>query len=97
MTIAEGICQFVEKSGEKYRIYENYTGSRMPGQKCLGIVVRQGYSYMDMLIELTQYFDENNIEDTDLSLEGVSIDELGADAIVYFPAISDETVFDNSY
>ena len=59
----------------------------MFGEKCLGIVVRQGNSYMEMLMKLTQYLDDNSIEDAGLQMEGVSVDELGLDSIVYFPKI----------
>ena len=85
--IADAIRQFVEQSGDEYSIYENYSGRFMFGEKCLGIVVRQGNSYMEMLMKLTQYLDDNSIEDADLQMEGVSVDELGLDSIVYFPKI----------
>ena len=71
----------------EYSIYENYSGRFMFGEKCLGIVVRQGNSYMEMLMKLTQYLDDNSIEDAGLQMEGVSVDELGLDTVVYFPLI----------
>lgn len=57
----------------------------MFGRKCLGVVVRNGYSYIEMLMNLTHYFDECDLEDEDLELEGVAVDDLGLDTIVYFP------------
>lgn len=87
LTVANAIRQFVEKAGDEYSIYEDYSGRGMFGQKCLGIVVYQGYSYMEMLMKLTQYLDEQDFDDADLELEGISIDSLGMDTIVYFPRI----------
>lgn len=48
---------------------------------------------MDFLLELTKYLDENNVDDADLELEGVSIDDIGSDTIVYFPRIEDRANF----
>ena len=87
LSVADAVRQFAEQSGDKYTIYENYSGRGMFGRKCLGVVVRNGYSYMEMLVNLTRYFDENGLEDEDLELEGVCVDELGMDTIVYFPRI----------
>lgn len=87
LTVADAVRQFVEQSGDKYTVYENYSGRNMFGRKCLGIVVRNGYSYMEMLIDLTCYFDEQGLEDEDLELEGIAVDSLGMDTIVYFPRI----------
>lgn len=42
---------------------------------------------MEMLMELTKFFDDCGIDDSDLETEGVSCDELGLDTIVYFPKI----------
>lgn len=87
LTVANAIRQFVAQAGDEYSIYEDYSGRGMFGQKCLGIVVYQGYSYMEMLMKLTQYLDEHDFDDADLELEGISIDSLGMDTIVYFPRI----------
>ncbi len=59
----------------------------MFGRTCLGVVVSQQGSFMDFIIKLTKYLDDNGIEDVDFSLEGVSYDALGLDTIVYFPNI----------
>lgn len=86
MTVKEAIENFVNED-EQYSLYENYSGRNMFGSQCLGIVVKQGYSFMDFLMKLTKYMDDNEVEDTDFSLEGVSYDALGLDTIVYFPNI----------
>lgn len=86
MSIAEGIRSFVKENPE-YRLYEGYFGRGMFGRKCLGVVVQNGDSFMNFLMELTKYFDEHGIENADLELEGVSYDSLGMDTIVYFPCI----------
>lgn len=87
MTVEEAIRNYVDEN-EQYSLYENYSGRGMFGRTCLGVVVKQGYSFMDFLMKLTKYMDDNGIEDTDFSLEGVSYDALGLDTIVYFPNIA---------
>jgi hypothetical protein len=72
---------------EEYEVYENYIGRGMFGRRCLGIVIKQGNPYMGMLYELTKFLDDNGFEDASLEMEGVAIDELGLDTIVYFPHI----------
>ena len=37
--------------------------------------------------QLTRFLESKDFDDPHLELEGVSIDELGLDAILYFPAI----------
>jgi hypothetical protein len=91
MSVEESIRNFVEDNPQ-YSIYENYSGRGMFGRKCLGVVVKQGYSFMDFIIKLTKYLDDNGIEDVDFSLEGVSYDALGLDTIVYFPNIGGDCV-----
>lgn len=86
MTVREAIEDFVDEN-EQYEIYENYLGRGMFGRSCLGVVVKQGYSFMEFIINLTKYLDDNGVEDTDFSLEGASYDALGLDTIVYFPNI----------
>lgn len=83
-SLADDVRAFVAEH-EEYEIYENYSGRGMFGRTCLGVTVRNGYSYMEMLIKLTRYLDKNNLEDKDSELEGVSVDDLGLDTIVYFP------------
>lgn len=86
MSVEEAIRNYVDENAG-YEIYENYSGRGMFGRTCLGVVVKQGYSFMDFLMKLTKYMDDNGIEDTDFSLNGVSYDALGLDTIVYFPNI----------
>ncbi len=70
MSIEDGIRNFVEKN-PKYNIYENYSGRGMFDRTCLGVVVSQQDSFMDFIIKLTKYLDDNGIEDVDFSLEGI--------------------------
>lgn len=86
MTVEEAIRNYVSEH-EKYEIYENYSGRGMFGRKCLGVVVKQGYSFMDFIIKLTKYMDDNNVDDVDFKLEGTTYDNLGLDTVVYFPNI----------
>ena len=87
MKVADLIREFCDENSEKYSIYEGYSGRGMYGRRCLGIVVKHGYSYMDMLMKLTQYLDKIGYDDEKLAFEGLSVDELGVDTIVYFPKI----------
>lgn len=57
----------------------------MLGKRCLGIVVRNGNSYMKKMMELTKFLDAKNFDDVNFELEGVAVDDLGLDAVVYFP------------
>lgn len=86
MSVEESIRNFVEDNPQ-YSIYENYSGRGMFGGTCLGVIVREHDSFMDFLMKLTKYMDDNGVEDTDFSLEGVSYDALGLDTIVYFPNV----------
>lgn len=86
MSIANYIRDFVEEH-EEYSLYEGYSGRFMFGKSCLGVVVAEGNSYMSFLMELTEYLCQQNVEDKDLALDGVSCDSLGLDILVYFPQI----------
>lgn len=85
------IKNFCESNDEKYSYYENYSGRGMFGRKCSGIVVKQGYSYMQMIIELTKFLDDHDFDDADFELENPAIDDLGLDTIVYFPNMKEGT------
>lgn len=85
--LAELIKRFCGENEEKYSYYENYSGRGMFGRTCSGVVVKNGYSYMQMLMDLTSYLDDNDFDDADLELENPAVDELGLDSIVYFPKI----------
>ena len=91
MTVEKAIRNFVEDNSQ-YSIYENYSGRGMFGRKCLGVVVKQGYSFMDFIINLTRYLDDNDVEDADFKLEGATYDNLGLDTVVYFPNIGGDCV-----
>lgn len=86
MTVEEAIKNFISEN-EQYSLYENYSGRGMFGRTCLGVIVQRNDSFIDFIIKLTKYLDDNGIEDVDFSLEGVSYDALGLDTIVYFPNI----------
>ena len=87
MNLVESIRLFCDDNAEKCSMYENYSGRFMFGRKCVGIVVRQGYSYMEMIIKLTMFLNDCGIESVETELEDVKFDELGLDTIVYFPKI----------
>ncbi|MBU5473577.1 hypothetical protein [Roseburia sp. MSJ-14] len=91
MTVEEAIRKYVDEN-EGYEIYENYSGRGMFGRKCLGVVVKQGCSFMDFLMKLTKYMDDNNVDDVDFKLEGTTYDNLGLDTVVYFPNIGGDCV-----
>lgn len=80
--LIRGFCNEPEND---YKVYENYC--RMFGRKTIGIIVRQDQNYFEMFAELTRYLESKDFDDPLLELEGVSIDDLGLDVIVYFPAI----------
>lgn len=77
-----------ESENDAYEVCENYSGRGMSGSRTIGIVVKQGNSYLDMLTRLTSFLEEAEFDDP-LSLEGAAVDEFGSDVIVYFPAIQD--------
>ncbi len=85
MKAADLVREFCEQNIDKYYIYENYSGRGMFGRRCTGVVVRNGNSYMSMLMELTRFLCDNDFDDLTLEFEGVSTDDLGMDTIVYFP------------
>ena len=85
--LIRGFCN--EPENDYYDVYERYSGRGMFGARTIGIVVRQGHSYLNMMMELTSYLEAKGFDDPLLELEGVAIDELGLDTIVYFPAIQD--------
>lgn len=84
--IVEYIRNFVQKY-DSYEIYEKYSGKGMFGRHCIGIIVKKGSSYMDCLIKLTSYLQEQGYDDVDFKLEGIRVDDLGLDTIIYFPNI----------
>lgn len=91
MTVEEAIRNYVDEN-DQYELYEGYSGRGMFGHKCLGVVVKQGCSFMDFIINLTRYIDDNDVEDADFKLEGATYDNLGLDTVVYFPNIGGDDV-----
>lgn len=91
MTVRKAIESFVSEN-EQYELYENYSGRGMFGRSCLGVVIKQGYSFMDFIINLTKYMDNYDVDDIDFKLEGATYDNLGLDTVVYFPNIGGDCV-----
>ncbi len=87
--LADLIREFCNAPDNNYEVYENYSGRMMFGKMTIGIIVKEGHSYLEMMMELTRYLETKGFDDPLLELEGVAIDELGLDVIVYFPAIRD--------
>ncbi len=85
--LADLIREFCNAPDNNYEVYENYSGRMMFGKMTIGIIVKEGHSYLEMMMELTRYLEAKGFDDPLLELEGVAIDELGLDVIVYFPAI----------
>ena len=83
--LADMIRGFCSESG--YEVYENYTGRLMFGRLTIGIVVKEGQNYFEMLYKLTRYMESKGFYDPLMELEGTAIDELGLGVIVYFPAV----------
>lgn len=90
MKVADLIQKFCEEHPDKYDFYEKYSGRWMFGRLCCGIVVRQGFSPMAMMFELTQFLNDSADDIDGTPFEGTSYDSLGLDTIVYFPCISDD-------
>lgn len=90
--LADLIREFCKEPENNYEVYENYSkhAATMFGEMTIttiGIVVKQGSSYFDMLVKLTSYLEEKGFDDPLLELEGAAMDELDLDMIVYFLAI----------
>ena len=86
MTVEEAIKNFVNENNQ-YELYENYSGRCMFGRTCLGVIVQQNDSFMDFIIKLTKYLDDNDVDDVDFKLEGATYDSIGLDTLVNFPNI----------
>lgn len=79
------IEQFCSENPDKYEYREKYSGKFTFGKTCCGIVVKNGFSYMDMMMELTRFLDEQGFDDENLEMSNTAVDELAMDIIVYFP------------
>lgn len=88
MTIREAIRKYVSIHNE-YSIIEEYEPQCMIDEnvKCLAIELDAQQSYMQLIMDLTEYFDSNNIEDTDFELEGASVEAAGDRSVVFFPQV----------
>ena len=80
MTIAEAFRELVIET-EGLVFYEQEP------EKCLGILVKGDNSYMETIMNLTNYFDDLNVDDVNLELEGMYVECQGDDVIVFFPNI----------
>ena len=80
MTIAEAIREYVNET-EGLEFYEQEP------EKCLGILVKGDNSYMETIMDLTRYFEDHNVVDVNLELEGMYVEFQGDDVIVFFPNI----------
>lgn len=79
------IQQFCEENPDRYDYCEKYSGKFMFGKTCCGIIVRDGFSYVDMIVELTKFLDRQGFTDENLEMSNTAMDEMGMDIIVYFP------------
>ena len=80
MTVAEAIREYVNET-EGLEFYEQEP------EKGLGILVKGDNSYMETIMNLTKYFDDHNVDDVNLELEGMYVECQGDDVIVFFPNI----------
>ena len=80
MTIAEAIREYVNET-EGLEFYEQEL------EKGLGILVKGDNSYMETIMDLTRYFEDHNVDDVNLELEGMYVEFQGDDVIVFFPNI----------
>ena len=80
MTVAEAVREYVRET-EDLEIYEQEP------ENGLGILVKGDNSYMEVIMNLTKYFDDHNVDDVNMELEGVYAECQGDDVIVYFPEL----------
>lgn len=86
--IAKCIKKFCEEN-DGYNYVNNYSGRFMFGEICVGIIVDRSKSPMKMLMELTHYFDDNNVDDSELMLSNPAYDDMGLDTVCYFPFLKE--------
>ena len=79
MTIAEAIREYVNET-EGLEFYEQEP------EKGLGILVKGDNSYMETIVNLTKYFDDHNVDDVNLELEGMYVECQGM-MLLYFSLI----------
>ena len=80
MTVAEAIREYVNET-EGLELYEQEL------EKGLGILVKGDNSYMETIMDLTRYFEDHNVDDVNLELEGMYVEFQVDDTIVYFPEL----------
>ena len=80
MTVAEAMREYVNET-EGLEFYEQEP------EKGLGILVKGDNSYMETIMDLTRYFEDHNVDDVNLELEGMYVEFQGDDVIVFFPNI----------
>ena len=85
--LASYIRRFCLASENNYEVFESYSGRAIFGRKTIGIIVKEGHSYLEMMMKLTSYLESEGFDDPLMELEGVAVDDLGLGSIVYFPAI----------
>ena len=80
MTVAEAIRAYVNEI-EGLELY------KQEPEKGLGILVKGDNSYMETIMELTRYFDDHDVNNVNMELEGMYVECQGDDTIVYFPEL----------
>ena len=80
MTVLEAVQKYVAETAD-------LTFYTQEPDKGLGIIVKGENSYMEMLMNLTQYFEANGADDVNMELEGMYVECQGDDVIVFFPNI----------
>lgn len=82
--------ELLEKFCEEHEEYEYISDDGSLTQedaRGIGISVPEENSYMEMLMELTAFLDENRFDDADLELSNPTIQELPGKVVVFFPNV----------
>ena len=80
MTIAEAIREYVNET-------EGLELQEQEPEKGLGSLVKADNSQMETIMDLTRYFDDHDVDDVNMELEGMYVECQGDDVIVFFPNI----------
>ena len=83
-TLKDLFEKFCEEN-ESYDFEADYSGVSEEMDNCIGISLPKEDSYMEMLMALTEYLDEQDFDDPNLELSNPMIDELPDRVVVYFP------------
>lgn len=74
------IVKFCNEYSDKYKVYE---------KEYFGIIVKNGFMYMEMLCSLTEFLENKDLENVELEFsEGILVEEIGEDTVVYFPRVT---------